>query len=461
MFEELRHDPLNDQIRAIQEGQGDEFWSFKNATRRSGAHALIHYPAMMVPTLQGKLLEAIHLANPRIKEVLDPFVGSGTILVESMTRKLNFTGIDINPLAALACLAKSGPYFVSAFNKRSQVLLSRIQEDKNRKHYTLFEGRKKWFSDPVALALDKISRCIEQEPERWARRLYWLALAKVVRTSCNSRMSTYKLHIKKEGMGLNVDPISLFKNVIKVFAVHIDYQHKTWKAQGLLYAGRYTGDVEIKLGDTRKLLNNTKLHNKFDVIMTSPPYGDNATTIPYGQFSYLPMQWIKNDDISNDLAPHLLSNTHAIDTASLGGSLRNAIERGADLGNKYDAAKKFLKNMKCESSEFKRFAGFFADLDSCLDQVCAVTKTQGYQTWTIGNRHMGGNRVPMEDILSEMLVTRGVNTIARIQRSIHSKKMANRNNVAPTMCVETILLARKTIVSATTTEDSYSSVNTP
>lgn len=42
MLETVLQDPLLDHIQAIQEGRGDDFWSFKNTAKRRGAHALIH-----------------------------------------------------------------------------------------------------------------------------------------------------------------------------------------------------------------------------------------------------------------------------------------------------------------------------------------------------------------------------------------------------------------------------------
>lgn len=448
MLTTVLQDPLIDKIKAIQSGQSQDYWSFKGATRRTGAHALIHYPAMMVPTLQGKLLDAIKLARPQTKEVLDPFVGSGTVLVESMSRGLNFTGVDINPLAVLACLAKSGPYFVQAFADKCEALLSRICADSCRTYFTAFEGRTKWFSEPASLGLSRIARGIEQEPQLWARRLFWLALAKVVRSSCNSRMSTYKLHVRKPSSEQHTDPVALFHTTLNAYVRHITDQHMAWSDQGVLQSGRYKGQVDIQLGDSRALVGRKKLAKKFDVIMTSPPYGDNVTTIPYGQYSYLPMQWMRTEDISSSIDSRLLANTHSIDSASLGGSRRNAVERGAELANSYKSAKRFLSGMAVDSSGFKRFAAFFADLDDCIDKVCHATKSSGYQAWTIGNRHLAGRRVPMEDLLAEMLAARQVHNVARIRRSIHAKTMAYRNNVSPTMGTETVLLARKSTVLA-------------
>lgn len=215
MFQSVLNDPLVSAIQAIESGELEDYWTFRSETRRKGAHALIHYPAMMVPTLQGKLLDAIKQANPKANSVLDPFAGSGTMLVEAMNRGMNFSGIDINPLAVLTCAAKAGPYLAESLVEKARELLSRISSDKGRAYYVSFTGQSKWFSTSVSIALSRIARGIELEPELWARRLFWIAFAKVVRSSCNSRMSTYKLHIKKEeDLATQVFPLAILKGCL-------------------------------------------------------------------------------------------------------------------------------------------------------------------------------------------------------------------------------------------------------
>lgn len=441
MLQRLNNDPVLEQIEAIQVGQEGDYWSFKNASRRSGAHALIHYPAMMVPNLQGKLLDAIKIASPTLTSILDPFAGSGTMLVEAMNRGMDFTGIDINPLAVLACQAKSGPYFVDAFEDKLEQLLSRISSDRGRLFFTNFEGRTKWFSDEVALDLSRIARGIEKEPQLWARRLFWLGLAKVVRQTCNSRISTYKLHIKASPVESIPAPLSVLRKVLNGFSANLRWQRDAWAADGLISSGRYKGRVKVELGDSRNLLG--KSHARFDIVMTSPPYGDNATTIPYGQYSYLPMMWISPSDVSDNFDGKLLLSTHAIDSASLGGSRKRATERGIELEDKYPAVRSFVSGVAKTTSEYKRFSSFFSDLEQGIDKICLVTANLGYQSWTIGNRRLAGRLVPMEEILMEMLQVRGLTPLGLIRRNIHAKKMAYKNNMSATMNMETVLMAKK------------------
>lgn len=444
MLETLSKDPLIDALRSIQNGHGDDFWSFKNMSKRTGAHALIQYPAMMVPTLQGHLLDAIKETSSKEMKVLDPFVGSGTILVESMNRGLDFTGIDINPLAILACEVKSGPYFHKSLVEKSEELIARIQSDKSKARYVTFENQEKWFNHDVTVNLSKISRNIEEEGALWARKLFWLALTKVIRQVCNSRGSTYKLHIKKDTeSSSNLDAIGIFEKTLTNFAGHIKTQAETWTNGGYLNKGRHTSNIEVLCGDNSKRLCEEGYKNQFDIVMTSPPYGDNQTTIPYGQFSHLPLQWIATDDISNPFDQSMLAGASSIDSASLGGSLKGAIANGEKLTKEYPSAMKFSKQLGEDHKGLKKFYSFFSDFENSVENICNVTSNGGYQSWTIANRRIGGISVPMEDLLGEMLEKRNLNMVGKIHRNILVKRMAPRNNYSETMSKEVILMAKK------------------
>ena len=222
MLTGYNNDPLIAQLQLRSDVSDPDFWSFRKAAPRRGAHALLHYPAMMVPSLQGLILESILEISPNTTSVLDPFVGSGTVLVESMERGLDFDGIDINPLAGLACLVKSGPYFVDAFDEKKDELVSNILSDIQTHKARDFRGLTKWFKPEVIEGLAKIQFHIEKENSLWARRIFWLALCRVIRSSCNSRMSTYKLHIKPDNDNTNpVDPCKLYIEVLKSFSQYL------------------------------------------------------------------------------------------------------------------------------------------------------------------------------------------------------------------------------------------------
>ncbi len=94
--------------------ENHDYWSFRGAATREHAHAFVQYPAMMVPQMQAKLISIMKEAAPWISKIYDPYLGSGTIMTESMLQGLDFIGDDINPLAILICQAKSGPFLLES-----------------------------------------------------------------------------------------------------------------------------------------------------------------------------------------------------------------------------------------------------------------------------------------------------------------------------------------------------------
>ncbi len=437
-----QHDPIIENLLAVQDQQEADFWSFKSHSRRQGAHSLIHYPAMMVPALQGTLIDALNQHKP-INEVLDPFVGSGTVMVEAMNRGMNFTGVDINPLAVLSCQVKSGPYYDDALITKSQQLIESIKSDTLSYQIRDFFGRDKWFHKEVFEDLEKISIHIRKENSLWARRIFWLALCRTVRSTSNSRLSTYKLHKKPDShYGEVKPPIPLFEKSLKEIYASITEQKSIFDKNGLMKRGNHQSKTSLYLSDIRKALSKNKKIGEFDLIMTSPPYGDNQTTIPYGQFSYLPLNWVDLKDIDKKLSEEVLQNTNSIDSASLGGSLKGIKDKVSYLADNYSSARKFIDKIENNDSGLKRFSSFFLDLDYTIELLSYKTKHNGYQAWTIGNRRINKELVPMHEILIEMLEARSLLPITAIERKIAYKKMAKRNNISDTMDSENIIIAK-------------------
>ena len=73
---------------------------------RAHVHGFHAYPARMHPTTASRLVEAF---CPEGGAVLDPFCGSGTVLVESLIANRESYGSDVNPLAIELAMTKTSP----------------------------------------------------------------------------------------------------------------------------------------------------------------------------------------------------------------------------------------------------------------------------------------------------------------------------------------------------------------
>ncbi|NTV46226.1 MAG: site-specific DNA-methyltransferase [Chlorobiales bacterium] len=421
-----------------------DYWSFKGNSRRYYGHGLFQYPAMMVPQVVEAILRQACSIHPEIEIVGDPFAGSGTIMTESMMRGLAFSGTDINPLAVLLCRVKSGPFFIDALKDKANELYSRIDEDGRWAVEADFPNRDKWFCLDVQIALSKVRRAIRKENDLWARRFFWVVLAETARVTSNSRTSTYKLHIRtKENIdSRSCDPLGTFKKALMRNIRHYEEQASKLTETGQLVHGHYQRKISIMLADVRKANGNANL----DIIVTSPPYGDNATTVPYGQYSYLPLQWVDLQDIDSDIDNRYLSSTHEIDTRSLGGSKRVNKTDADHIRDCSPSFRSYIKSLEgLPSDRAIRVTSFFQDLDGCLNPILKSLRPGGLMVWTLGNRKVGGKQVPLDRILADMLQTYHATLLCKLTRRISSKRMAPKNNVADTMSSETILVMRKAL----------------
>lgn len=428
------------------------YWDFRKNDRRSHGHALFPYPAMMVPQLQGALLDDLLAVDPSVEWCYDPFAGSGTILTECMRRGLNFIGSDLNPLAVLIMTVKARPLREQTLHAAVARVLTTAR--RRRAVPVEFRGRDKWFSANAVDGLSRLRAAIHDEPGRPTRRFLWVCLAATVRLVSNSRTSTFKLHTyPTETLSTReVRPIETFERLAEAAVEQMNEQHAELTATGRLAYGRYEHDVQVRHADVLSGAGWPK-DTTADVLMTSPPYGDNRTTVPYGQHSYLPLMWIDQEDlpVEGDIAS-LVGNPYRLDVASIGGRrvgdadarLRELAERSPMVRATADA----LAGVGGDGVD--RFVAFCSDMDKAVEIIAGRLRPGAFQFWTLGNRRICGQVVPTSRIVSELSASRGATELVTIHRRFprNAKRMAARNDTVALMDTEQILVMQSSTVTS-------------
>ena len=271
-------------LNLIDEREADEdFWSLKDRDRRDSAHCIFQYPAMMVPLVQRRLLSSILEAKPSISSLYDPFVGSGTSLVSGMHFRLGVYGNDINPLAVLISRVRTARVTEFTIGAIVAQVVREAKADRSSKIGSALPNRAKWFQETVSVELSRLRRAIKRQSDLWVRRFLWVTLAETVRLTSNDRTSTYKLHARPadEVAKRSLSPIAIFHEIGKVNADSFADFRGELRSRAALKSGKYLADTDVRIGDTREISKDWG-GASFDLIMTSPPYGDNLTTVPYG-----------------------------------------------------------------------------------------------------------------------------------------------------------------------------------
>lgn len=442
---EKADEQIRTRLKACSEAEKN-YWAFRDGVARNYLHACFQYPGMMVPQMQEKLISTIMEVVPSIRSVYEPFVGAGTVMTEVMKKGLDLTGQDINPLAVLLCKAKSGPFYEEAIEARVDGLINTVMSDRKTRLEANFANLNKWFRDDVAIELSRIRRAIRKESSLWCRRFYWMSFAETVRLTSNARNTTFKLHIrpKEEIRTRDMSPVELFKGILRKNLNNLSSQKKLLQESGTLYRGRYNGTIKIVLKDSSEAAATQNAPKQHDLLITSPPYGDNRSTVSYGQYSYLPLRWIDLEDIDNGLDESWLVTAYEIDKRSLGGNLSGAMDDISELLDISKSLKRALQKLKKEPRDRQlRVAGFWRDLNRCIEPTLSLVKQNAYMLWVVGNRRVAGHPIPMDKILPELLVAKGADYVEQVRRIIPRKRMATRNNISSTMRSETIIIMRK------------------
>lgn len=380
-----------------------DYWDFKGTTK-SGIHNIGKYPATMVPDMQHQLLSVIskHLNNKNIT-LLDPFCGSGTTLVIAQELGINSVGIDINPYATLLSFVKTNKYNKADVYNAISIIKSNLEQELNFPIYD-FYNIKKWFRDDIIKSLSQIRHCILLEKSQDIRKFFWICLSEVIFKFSNDRTSTFKLHALPKGkIDLIEDKcIEYFIKIISDNSERLNYSNTT--SSNIIY------------GDSSSIINN-KLKSEFDIICTSPPYGDNPTTVTYGQASILFLKWIDSKDLY--CSQELLEKYTTIDKISVGGKKRKIINT-KDIKSLQDFLDKI--SLKKQAKVINFFEDYYVSL-KCMKKCLAKN---GYLIMTVGNRSVDAVRQPLDNITIEILESLGLKMISKFNRNILYKNSPSK-----------------------------------
>jgi tRNA G10 N-methylase Trm11 len=258
-------------------------------TSNSNIHS---YPAKALPDMVQSLLEKIVSEYDNITTVLDPFVGSGTIALESKIMGLHFYGSDLNPLAVLLARTKSLKINNTSYIERQlDFFINCLDVDINKRPIELvfFENIDYWFKKENINELSYIKQSIASFLKRKStyKEVYALilltAFSSTIREVSLTRNGEFKLYrmSPKDIEKFQIDAIKVFKKKVSNLLDLLEQANNIYLEET---------NTEIRLANAKNLdyLENSKVQ----LVLTSPPYGDSSSTVAYGQFSRLSLQWM-------------------------------------------------------------------------------------------------------------------------------------------------------------------------
>lgn len=402
-----------------------EDWDFARSDTRYLTHGLHPYPARMIPQIARRLL------NRYSKEhdlVLDPFCGSGTILVECKLLGRNAIGNDINPLARLLAKAKSTPImpnvideFLPSFLQKVNRHIQDVRVGKTTASEYHFLNIEHWFKDYVITELSTIRSLLDQisptEVKDLAKVAFSLTVLKVSNIY-NVGDTFIKRLSKRELAKHKPDVLTTFRdNLLKAAKIAKAFFRACARIE-------IKSSVEITCEDTREL---SLPADSIDLIVTSPPYGEERNTISYTRWTKLPMYWLGYS--SRDIRTY--------EKLSLGyGNDSTEIES--------ETLKPIFEKVKSKDPALARTAiAFFHDYKESLEQLERVLKPGARCCIVIGNRSLKRIRIPMNKVTVDFARIFGLEHVTTHLRRIPTKAIPWTVAKGKTISNESVIVLRK------------------
>jgi DNA modification methylase len=233
-------------------------------------HGFHKYPAKFIPHIP-KWAIGKYLNGNKDKNILDPFCGSGTTLVEGIVAGYNTIGVDIDPLSAMISKVKTTRIDKITLIKISSWLVKEIKTKKKGTFKPDCETIEHWFTKDAINKLSVIRTVINQIPEKFGdnkkvkdiQNLLLICFSSIIRkvsNADNESQKTYVSHTKvKEPQEVN----SCFFTQLDLF---ID------RAVKFSTITNSKSSSKIICSSSATSLEKKLKGKKIDLAITSPPY---------------------------------------------------------------------------------------------------------------------------------------------------------------------------------------------
>jgi len=383
----------------------DDSWSFKTANTKEFTHCYHTYPAMMIPQVARSLIES-YAPEGKLELLFDPYMGSGTSLVEAALKGIKSVGTDINPLARMIAQAKTTHFDINKINAYLadiQLLgLKYSPKDVSDNDFSRISNYSFWYSNDVLLKLSFITQVIKSFDDD-VQLFFKVALSEVIREVSYTRNGEFKRFRMPEDKirKFNPDVFGLFEG--KVFR----------NLEGLVQFNNSTGTgAEIcSFNTVNEIPEDIMPDNSVDMIVTSPPYGDSHTTVAYGQFSRWANEWFNFENAAN------------LDNYLMGGK-KKALPKFET-----ESIKDVLKEIeKADGKRYSEVVSFLNDYSESIRNIAPKVRRGGKICFVVGNRTVKGKQIPLDFFTAEMFEKYGYRHQITIVREIPNKRMPSKNS---------------------------------
>lgn len=344
-------------------------------------HGFFKYPCKFIPHIPRW---AILKYTKKGDDVLDPFAGSGTTLVEAVLNRRNGLAVDFDKLSQLLCRSKTSRLTknqVSLINEYRKKLFTRDESIKQGSGLPDLHNTNHWFPERNITDLQILKRNIENlYRETQDEEIYYflqVCLASIIRKVSFADDMSPKPYVSRR---IKKEP-----HLVKpVFLKTLDTYLSRMESYDVSKLGKYKLIAE----DARNI-NSPEYLNKIPLAVTSPPY---INAFDYVRSLRLENAWLGFYGDTNIInIKKMQVGTENISVKEYGGGVKPT--KIASLDNVLQEIIK--KDKKRAYIVYK----YFMDMNKNFSEVHKLLKPGGHYVVVVGNSKIRGVEVPTKDIL--------------------------------------------------------------
>jgi DNA modification methylase len=416
----------------------------KETSRRidRARHYLHSYPAKLLAEIPNFFLSNTVLSRPG-ELVLDPFCGTGTVLLEAARHGRKCIGADSNPLARLIARVKLNT--VRECEVRSAIQnIRRVAPTIMPKRFADVVNIDYWYHPHVKKQLQQIATVIDRMP------------ASAVKDYVRVCFSQCARDVSKADPRLSV-PVVLRNDQYPVRHPLADRtKRRIARLRRINVLNKFCGVVEENLRCVtepiagKRRANLTLISNAAQIstglepgsvqlVITSPPYLGaqkyiRASSLSLGWLGLCRADQLKALERKSIGREHFPKDTCAVLPAI---GIAAADRRVADTARQNPVRAKIAN-------------AYLTEMKGVIQQLAKVLSARGYLVLIVGNNHLCGKSFPTEHYLRRIAESEGFVTRLRLVDTIRSRGlMTKRNKTANVISREWVLVLQKSSRSKT------------
>ena len=407
---QAQHKPGGNEIHVTFRDDG------KRVGRRDFATHWLHwYPAKMFHRIPGIFLDVVPLAPGC--HILDPFCGSGTVLLEANLRGFRATGIDISPLARTISHVKVTPLAPDMLRRQLEATLTTAKSFRSKPAaHPILDT---WLPAAARNSLHRLGRAIDDIRDEDVRAFFLVAMTTIVRGVSNADPAIpplVRLNAERaERAGSRYQRALRRSERLTGMAVYDSFRRAATaniRRMGELYALRSDLGQSQVLNNDAHAACTTLESQSVDAVITSPPY---CGAQKYVRSTKLELLLSGTDsEVLRDLDRRMLGTEAITSRPSVLGDLLTHDPLIDDVVTRIHRANPVRARMAADYSAY---------ISEFVRECHRILRPGGHLVVAIARNRMGGVLFPTDRVLRSVALRTGFEYVGTLVDRIPSRGM--------------------------------------